>query len=152
MKRHHHQAAAAQASSGSAFAERDELFRRSAASDGSAHGASSSSSSSTSSRPGETAITMMEYGAREHGKLAQVDSSIDEMLGNAVNMLDSLKSQRATLKSAHRRALDVFNTLGLSNTVMRYIEKRSAQDWWILTGGMIFTIVFMVMFYRWWMS
>ena len=30
-------------------------------------------------------------------------------------------------QGAHRRMLDVINTLGLSNTVMRLIEKRSTQ-------------------------
>lgn len=42
-----------------------------------------------------------------------------------------------TLKKAQRRIMDVLNTLGLSNTVMRLIERRSHQDkilFWVLVA------------------
>ena len=35
------------------------------------------------------------------------------------------------------------NTLGLSNTVMRLVEKRSAQDKWIFAGGVAVTLLVM---------
>ena len=46
-------------------------------------------------------------------------------------------------QGAQRKILDVTNTLGLSNTVMRLIEKRQFQDKFILFGGMIVTCIIM---------
>jgi len=68
---------------------------------------------------------------------------IDDLLGSGHTILDSLRGQRSTLKSAHKKVLDVMNTLGLSNTVMRLIERRTYQDKFILYGGMIFTCIVM---------
>ena len=74
---------------------------------------------------------------------------MDDMIftGNAV--LDNLREQRMTLKGAHRKLMDVANTLGLSNTTMRLIENRVKEDKWILIGGIVITsvIVFFVIIY-----
>ncbi|MGH0173230.1 UNVERIFIED_CONTAM: hypothetical protein FKN15_010655 [Acipenser sinensis] len=43
----------------------------------------------------------------------------------------------------HKKMLDVANMLGLSNTVMRLIEKRAFQDKFIMIGGMVVTCVVM---------
>ena len=59
----------------------------------------------------------------------------------------NLREQRSTLKGAHRKILDIANTLGLSNTVMRLIERRTYQDRFILYGGMITTCL--IMFILW---
>ena len=48
-----------------------------------------------------------------------------------------------------RKMLDVASVLGLSNTVMRHIEKRSEGDKWILFGGMFLTCVIMFFVIRW---
>ncbi|XP_022852398.1 uncharacterized protein LOC111374019 [Olea europaea var. sylvestris] len=53
------------------------------------------------------------------------------------------------LKRAQRKALDVLNTLGLSNSVMRLIEKRNHVDWWIKYAGMVLTIIVLIVFWRW---
>lgn len=44
--------------------------------------------------------------------------------------------------------LDVANMLGLSNTVMRFIERRATQDKLIMIGGMLLTCVFMFLVIR----
>lgn len=46
-------------------------------------------------------------------------------------------------QGTHKKMLDVANMLGLSNTVMRLIEKRASQDKFIMVGGMLITCVFM---------
>ena len=51
------------------------------------------------------------------------------------------------LQNAHRRVLDMTNTLGLSNTVMRMIEGRSRQDRIIMLLGMIVTLLIMALVY-----
>uniref|UniRef100_A0A5K4FDI7 Complex I-49kD n=2 Tax=Schistosoma mansoni TaxID=6183 RepID=A0A5K4FDI7_SCHMA len=51
--------------------------------------------------------------------------------------LSALQEQGMTLKKAQRRIMDILNTLGLSNTVMRLIERRSHQDkilFWVLVA------------------
>ncbi|XP_014468547.1 PREDICTED: probable Golgi SNAP receptor complex member 2 isoform X2 [Dinoponera quadriceps] len=60
-------------------------------------------------------------------------------------VLDNLKSQRLTLKGAHKRLIDIGNTLGLSNTTMRLIEQRARQDGFILVAGMTFTCLVIVL-------
>lgn len=52
------------------------------------------------------------------------------------------------LQGAQRKMLDVSNMLGLSNTVMRLIEKRTFQDKIILFGGMILTLIIMYYIYK----
>ncbi len=44
--------------------------------------------------------------------------------------------------------LDISNTLGLSNTVMRMIESRSRQDKIILIAGMIISCIIMALVYH----
>ena len=53
------------------------------------------------------------------------------------------REQRGTLKGAQKKMLDVLNTLGMSNTVIRLIEKRAEGDKYILIGGMVLTCFIM---------
>lgn len=70
---------------------------------------------------------------------------VDDLLQSGAGILESLRDQRGTLKGAHRRLYDVANTLGLSNTTMRLIERRAYQDKFILFGGMLFTLIVIVL-------
>lgn len=78
-----------------------------------------------------------------NSSLNNAHRGVDDLLGSGSNILSNLREQRYTLKGAHKRVLDVANTLGLSNTVMRYIERRTIQDKFILFGGMLVTCVVM---------
>ncbi|KAK7940564.1 hypothetical protein WMY93_003890 [Mugilogobius chulae] len=51
-------------------------------------------------------------------------------------------------RGTHKKMLDVANMLGLSNTVMRLIERRATQDKFIMIGGMLATCVFMFLVIR----
>ncbi|MCI21826.1 golgi SNAP receptor complex member, partial [Trifolium medium] len=51
--------------------------------------------------------------------------------------------------SAQRKALDVLNTVGISNRVLRLIERRNRVDQWIKYAGMILTIIFLFAFVLW---
>lgn len=66
---------------------------------------------------------------------------VDDLLQSGAGILENLRDQRMTIKSAHRRLYDIANTLGLSNTTMRFIERRAYQDQFILFGGMVFTLI-----------
>lgn len=54
----------------------------------------------------------------------------------------------SALQGTHKKMLDVANMLGLSNTVMRLIERRATQDKFIMIGGMLLTCVFMFLVVR----
>ncbi|XP_012681134.1 Golgi SNAP receptor complex member 2 [Clupea harengus] len=74
---------------------------------------------------------------------------MDDLLGSGSGILNGLRDQRGTLKGTHKKMLDVANMLGLSNTVMRLIEKRASQDKFIMVGGMLVTcvVIFLVVKY-----
>ncbi|XP_009760179.1 membrin-11 [Nicotiana tabacum] len=74
---------------------------------------------------------------------------MEETLATGVAILSKYSEQRDRLKRAQRKALDVLNTLGLSNSVMRLIEKRNRADRWIKYAGMVLTIVILIFIWRW---
>ncbi|GAA0174028.1 SNARE protein [Lithospermum erythrorhizon] len=74
---------------------------------------------------------------------------LEEAYSTGVAILSKYSEQRDHLKRAQRKALDVLNTLGLSNSVLRLIERRNRVDKWIKYGGMIVTIVILIYFWRW---
>ena len=90
----------------------------------------------------------MDAGLAHHSRLHDSHREIDNIIDTGSNVFDNLRQQRMTLKGAHKKVLDLANTLGLSNTVMRMIEKRTYQDKYILFGGMIVTGVIMFLIWK----
>ncbi|CAL1540186.1 unnamed protein product [Lymnaea stagnalis] len=93
----------------------------------------------------DTAI-MIDPALQHHTKLNESSKHLDNLIGHGGSIITNLREQRMTLKGAHRRILDITNTLGLTNTVMRLIEKRTSQDKIILVVCMIIccTIMYLV--------
>ncbi|KAF7256614.1 hypothetical protein EG68_09492 [Paragonimus skrjabini miyazakii] len=90
---------------------------------------------------GNSEVIRLDADLEHHSRLSTVGRRLDEMLASGSASLVALKEQGMTLKSAHRRVLDLLNTLGLSNTVMRLIERRTHQDkvlFWLLAGVSLF--------------
>lgn len=90
--------------------------------------------------PDATSINI-DYSVQHQNSLQNANQGVDEMLHTGTNVLDSLRSQRMTLKGAHRRIMDMASTLGLSNHTMRLIEKRASEDKVILILGVIITLL-----------
>lgn len=88
---------------------------------------------------------MIDHSLQHNNSLQNANRGIDDLLQHGSGILDSLRSQRITLKGAHKRLIDIGNTLGLSNTTMRLIENRARQDGFILVGGMLFTCLVIVL-------
>lgn len=65
------------------------------------------------------------------------------MIEHGENLLENLKNQTSMLKDVKRKILSVTNTLGLSNTLIRMIDRRNVSDRYILFGGMIITCIVM---------
>lgn len=89
--------------------------------------------------PDVTAINI-DYSIQHQNSLQNAHRGVDEMLHTGVNALESLRNQRMTLKGAHRRIMDMANTLGLSNHTMKLIERRVREDKFILILGMLVTL------------
>lgn len=83
-----------------------------------------------------------------NSSLHSAHRNMDGIIANGGSILDGLRDQRGTLKGTHKKMLDVANMLGLSNTVMRLIERRATQDKFIMIGGMLATCVFMFLVIR----
>ncbi|KAM3966588.1 golgi SNAP receptor complex member 2 [Aphomia sociella] len=91
-----------------------------------------------------TEITV-DYLAQEHNSLQNSHRNVDEMIHTGSNILGTLRSNRETLKGAHRRLIDLANTLGLSNATISLIERRVSQDKYVLFGGMFLTLTIIVL-------
>ncbi|XP_022126490.2 probable Golgi SNAP receptor complex member 2 [Pieris rapae] len=82
----------------------------------------------------------VDYLAQENNSLQNSHRNVDEMLHTGSSILETLRYNRDTLKGAHRRLIDLANTLGLSNATISLIEKRVTQDKYVLFGGMFVTL------------
>jgi hypothetical protein len=87
---------------------------------------------------------------RERASLTSSARMIDEFTGLAGNVLTSLKSQRGVLKSAHKKVLDVSGSLGLSNSLMRIISRRTTADRILVYGG--FAVLLALVALVWWLK
>ncbi|KAG9474414.1 Golgi SNAP receptor complex member 2 isoform X2 [Eleutherodactylus coqui] len=61
---------------------------------------------------------------------------------------EELMTRSYTTNGTQKKILDVANMLGLSNTVMRLIEKRAFQDKVVMIGGMLLTCVVMFLVFK----
>jgi Golgi SNAP receptor complex protein 2 len=73
---------------------------------------------------------------------------LDRMINHAENVLYGIKEQSSMLKDVKRKILNVTNSLGLSNTLIRLIEKRNTSDRYVLYGGMVITCVIMFLVWK----
>lgn len=90
----------------------------------------------------ETSI-MIDRAMQHSDSLHRSNRYMDDLLAQGSATIQNLREQRGTLKGAQKKILDVANTLGMSNTVIRLIERRGQGDKYILIGGIIATCIFM---------
>ncbi|GLJ31027.1 hypothetical protein SUGI_0620650 [Cryptomeria japonica] len=76
-------------------------------------------------------------------------SMLDEAYSTGIAVLSKYAEQRDRLKQAQRKALDIINTVGLSNSMLKIIERRHQMDKWIIYIGMFLTVVIIVIVWRW---
>lgn len=88
----------------------------------------------------------IDYSLQHNSSMVNAHRGVDDMLYTGNNALENLKSQREKLKGAHKRILDIGNTLGLSNHTMRVIEKRIAEDKYVIWVGMFVTLLIIFIF------
>lgn len=95
--------------------------------------------------PNDHVDIMIDHNLQHNSSLNNAVRDVDNLISHGSGILDNLKSQRMSLKGAHKRLIDIGNTLGLSNTTMRFIEQRARQDGFILISGMVFTCLVIVL-------
>ena len=75
---------------------------------------------------------------------------VDDLLDSGANILGSLHEQKDRLKSARRKVLNVLDTLGVSQSVLKVIDRRQRMDAIIVYGGMFIITFFIFVF--WWFT
>ena len=68
---------------------------------------------------------------------------VDRMISQGENVLNDIRDQKSMLSTIRRKMMNVTNSLGLSNTLIKMIERRNTSDKFILYGGMVFTLFIM---------
>lgn len=96
----------------------------------------------------EDTSILIDHALQHNTQLHGAHRGMDDLINSGSAVLSSLRDQRGNLKGVQKRMLDVANYLGMSNTVMRFIERRSHQDKYILYGGMFVTCLFMFLVYK----
>ena len=87
---------------------------------------------------------------QERQSATSASSMVDELSALAGSVLGNLQGQRGTLKAAHRKVLDVRTSLGMSNSVMRMVERRTAGDTILVCGGFA-VLLSLVGLVFWWL-
>ncbi|KAJ2397693.1 protein transport protein bos1 [Coemansia sp. RSA 2559] len=91
----------------------------------------------TAREPMDTAIDMGPQ--NEDAFWERSEHALDGFIAQGLASLESLREQRGFLDNARRRIMNADSTLGLSRTVITYINRRTTQDKVILVAGMVAT-------------
>lgn len=103
------------------------------------------------SRPGPSWQIAQDTEAQSMSSIQNSKKALEEMFETGTGLLTNMGAQRERLKAAHRKALDVLNSLGLSDSLLRVIDRRQRLDKWITYGGMVLTLC-LVAFVWWWLK
>ncbi|KAF1779602.1 GOSR2/Membrin/Bos1 [Phytophthora cactorum] len=97
------------------------------------------------------------YAAQESESLQRSSQMVSDLTSLSQSILGDLGEQRDRMKvrgsmmkegeNVRTKLLDIANRLGLSSSLLRVIERRDTVDFWIVIGGMIFTLVFLYVCY-----
>lgn len=106
------------------------------------HGAGGSSSGGygNSSHGGHSEAQMMR-------SVATSNQVLEDIFGQGSAILAGMSSQRDRLKRAQRKMLDVLNSLGVSENLLRAAERRMKMDKWIVYIGMF--VITIVLYFTW---
>ena len=85
---------------------------------------------------------------RERTSLLSSHAMLDDVTAAAGSVMGALKDQRSVMKGAHKRVLDIASSLGVSNSLMKIIERRTAGDRVLVYGGSAFILLLLLAV--WW--
>ena len=87
----------------------------------------------------------------ERRSLSNANYMVDEISAVAGSLIGNLQEQGSTMKAAHRKVLDLRSSLGLSNSLMRMIQRRTLGDTIIVYGGIAVILVLVGLIF-WWLK
>eukprot|EP00164_Ancoracysta_twista_P001191 GFYU01001565.1.p2 GENE.GFYU01001565.1~~GFYU01001565.1.p2 ORF type:complete len:219 (-),score=46.90 GFYU01001565.1:1847-2503(-) len=87
--------------------------------------------------------------AKEEASLKRSNQMVDDLTSQGAGILSMLNVQGEQFKRAHRRVLDISHSLGLSQDLIRLIERRGAMDKIILVVGMIVCLLITYIAWTW---
>jgi Golgi SNAP receptor complex protein 2 len=87
--------------------------------------------------------------AEESNSWVSSHTMVSEIIGSGQASLSSLVEQRQRLKGIKRVVFQITNKLGLSNSLMRIVERRDATDAYLVIGGMILTLIVLYLCWFW---
>lgn len=90
-------------------------------------------------------ITEASVAEQETRTFDNTEGKLNEYINIGTNALESLRTQRHIIKSAQKRILDVGTSMGISQSVMRMISRKSSRDRLIFYGG-VFVVLLVVYF------
>ena len=85
--------------------------------------------------------TMRDSITAENSSLGHSSRMMNDYIASGQETLGNLLSQRERMKSIQRKVFDILNCLGLSNTIIKNVERRDSVDKWIVYGGMLLILV-----------
>jgi Golgi SNAP receptor complex protein 2 len=92
--------------------------------------------------------SMLDAEVKENLSLSRSNKMVNEYLQIGQDTLNNLMEQKDRLKNIQRGALDILNYLGISNSMMRTVERREKVDRYIVFAGMFFITI--LLFLIWW--
>ena len=81
----------------------------------------------------------------ENTALNRSNQMLDDYIATGRGAYEELLTQREKLKSAQRKVYDIFNMLGISNSIMRAVENREKVDRMIVFVGMFIVTLILVL-------
>ncbi|KAG1653914.1 hypothetical protein FOA52_003830 [Chlamydomonas sp. UWO 241] len=98
---------------------------------------------------GRAAKGQMDAEAQMASSVGASKRALDEMYETGSQVLVSMAGSRERLKRAHRKVLDVINSVGLGETLLKLIERRHRINVWIMYCGLSLMVVLAVVFVVW---
>lgn len=81
--------------------------------------------------------------SEESDSWGQSHSMMGDLLASGQASLSGLVEQRQRLKGVKRVLLDIGNKIGVSNSLMRVVERRDVTDAYFVFGGILVTLIIM---------
>lgn len=83
------------------------------------------------------------------GHMTRSRRMLADMFEQGTGVLTAMAGSRERIKAAQKRALDVLNSVGMGESVLRMIERRHKTDAYVAVGGMI-AVTLVTVLLLWW--
>ena len=94
----------------------------------------------------EFRLLVNQYDAEAGAKMSLQRSGgmVDDLLAHGASVLGALGEQQERLKGAQHKMLDLLNSIGVSASLLRVIDRRQRMDAMLVYGGMVFTVLLLL--------